>query len=97
LRQEVKPYKNPHTVISPGAVATELPNSVIDPDTGARIRKFYDAWSLWRRRSSTAAETTKLRSPWEDGLPRPHQAEWLGAPAGKVELAVYFREGRGRH
>jgi NADP-dependent 3-hydroxy acid dehydrogenase YdfG len=41
LRQEVKPYNVRTTVISPGAVATELPNSVTDPDAGARIRKFY--------------------------------------------------------
>jgi NADP-dependent 3-hydroxy acid dehydrogenase YdfG len=40
LRQEVKPYNIRTTVISPGAVATELPNSVTDPDAGARIRKF---------------------------------------------------------
>jgi len=41
LRQEVKPYNIRTTVISPGAVATELPNSVTDPTAAARIRKFY--------------------------------------------------------
>jgi NADP-dependent 3-hydroxy acid dehydrogenase YdfG len=41
LRQEVKPYNIRTTVISPGAVATELPSSVSDPDASARIRKFY--------------------------------------------------------
>ena len=41
LRQEVKPYNIRTTVISPGAVATELPNSVTDPDAAARIQKFY--------------------------------------------------------
>jgi NADP-dependent 3-hydroxy acid dehydrogenase YdfG len=41
LRQEVKPYNIRTTVISPGAVATELPDSVTDPDAGARVRKFY--------------------------------------------------------
>ncbi|MGA9869042.1 MAG: SDR family oxidoreductase [Acetobacteraceae bacterium] len=41
LRQEVTPYNIRTTVISPGAVATELPNSVTDPEAGARIRKFY--------------------------------------------------------
>jgi NADP-dependent 3-hydroxy acid dehydrogenase YdfG len=41
LRQEVKPYNIRTTVISPGAVATELPNSVTDPDSAARIHKFY--------------------------------------------------------
>jgi NADP-dependent 3-hydroxy acid dehydrogenase YdfG len=41
LRQEVKPYNIRTTVISPGAVATELPESVTDPDTAASIHKFY--------------------------------------------------------
>ena len=41
LRQEVKPYNIRTTVISPGAVATELPNSITDPDAGARIKTFY--------------------------------------------------------
>ncbi len=41
LRQEVKPYNIRTTVISPGAVATELPESVTDPDAAARIHKFY--------------------------------------------------------
>jgi NADP-dependent 3-hydroxy acid dehydrogenase YdfG len=40
LRQEVKPYNIRTTVISPGAVATELPNSVTDPNAAERIRKF---------------------------------------------------------
>lgn len=42
LRQEVKPYNIRTTVISPGAVATELPGSVTDPDAAERIRAFYD-------------------------------------------------------
>ena len=41
LRQEVKPYNIRTTVISPGAVATELPNSVTDPAAAERIKKFY--------------------------------------------------------
>jgi NADP-dependent 3-hydroxy acid dehydrogenase YdfG len=41
LRQEVKPYNIRTTIISPGAVATELPDSVSDPDAAARVRKFY--------------------------------------------------------
>jgi NADP-dependent 3-hydroxy acid dehydrogenase YdfG len=41
LRQEVKPYNIRTTVISPGAVATELPQSVTDPEAAERIRKFY--------------------------------------------------------
>jgi NADP-dependent 3-hydroxy acid dehydrogenase YdfG len=42
LRQEVKPYNIRTTVISPGAIGTELPNTVSDPDTAVRIRKFYE-------------------------------------------------------
>ena len=41
LRQEVKPYNIRTTVLSPGAVATELPNSVTDPSAAERIRQFY--------------------------------------------------------
>src|SRR6266699_2169055 len=40
LRQEVKPYNIRTTVISPGVVATELPNSVSDPEASERIHKF---------------------------------------------------------
>jgi NADP-dependent 3-hydroxy acid dehydrogenase YdfG len=43
LRQEVKPYNIRTTVISPGAVATELPNSVTEPDIAAYMRKAYEA------------------------------------------------------
>jgi NADP-dependent 3-hydroxy acid dehydrogenase YdfG len=46
LRQEVKPYGIRTTVISPGAVATELPDSVTDVDTAQRIRAFYDACAI---------------------------------------------------
>jgi len=42
LRQEVKPYNIRTTVISPGAVATELPNTVTDPAVAERIKKLYD-------------------------------------------------------
>ena len=41
LRQEVKPYNIRTTVISPGAVATELPDSVTEPDFSERVHKFY--------------------------------------------------------
>jgi NADP-dependent 3-hydroxy acid dehydrogenase YdfG len=42
LRQEVKPYNIRTTVISPGAVATELPNSVTEPDIAEKVRNFYE-------------------------------------------------------
>ncbi len=41
LRQEVKPWNIRTTVISPGAVATELPNTVTDPDAAERLHKYY--------------------------------------------------------
>ena len=41
LRQEVKPYNIRTTVISPGAVATELPNSLTEPDIAENFQKFY--------------------------------------------------------
>src|SRR2546421_12964819 len=40
LRQEVKPYNIRTTVISPGAVATELPNSITEPDVAQNTQKF---------------------------------------------------------
>lgn len=46
LRQEVKPYNIRTTVISPGAVATELPNSVTEPDIAENIRTFVQETAL---------------------------------------------------
>src|SRR5258706_14257866 len=43
LRIEVKPYNIRTTVISPGAVATELPNSITEPDIAANVRKSYES------------------------------------------------------
>lgn len=42
LRQEVKPYNIRTTVISPGAVATELPDSVTEPDIAENVKKLYE-------------------------------------------------------
>src|SRR5437870_1316273 len=46
LRQEAKPYNIRTTVISPGAVATELPNSVTEPDLAEGIHKYYDEFAI---------------------------------------------------
>lgn len=46
LRQEVKPYNIRTTVISPGAVATELPDSITETDVAAGIRDFYDKFAI---------------------------------------------------
>ena len=46
LRQEVKPYNIRTTVISPGAVATELPSSVTEPDVAQHVQKFYEAIAI---------------------------------------------------
>ncbi|MES1997982.1 MAG: SDR family NAD(P)-dependent oxidoreductase, partial [Pseudomonadota bacterium] len=42
LRQEVKPYNIRTTVISPGAIATELPNSITEADIADSVRKIYE-------------------------------------------------------
>ena len=42
LRQEVKPYNIRTTIISPGAVDTELPDTITDPGVAVAMRKFYD-------------------------------------------------------
>ena len=43
LRQEVKPYNIRTTIISPGAVQSDLPLSVTDPEMAVRIGEFYAA------------------------------------------------------
>ena len=42
LRQEVKPHNIRTTVISPGVVASELPNTVSDPAVAGRVHKLYE-------------------------------------------------------
>ncbi|SCX66013.1 SDR family oxidoreductase [Variovorax sp. EL159] len=46
LRQEVKPWNIRTTVISPGAVATELPASATEPDIADGMKAFYDATAI---------------------------------------------------
>jgi NADP-dependent 3-hydroxy acid dehydrogenase YdfG len=46
LRQEVKPYNIRSTIISPGAVATELPDSITEPDVAKGIRDFYEKYAI---------------------------------------------------
>jgi NADP-dependent 3-hydroxy acid dehydrogenase YdfG len=43
LRMEVKPYNIRTTVISPGAIATELPASITERDISDNLHKFYEA------------------------------------------------------
>ncbi len=42
LRQEVKPFNIRTTIISPGAVATELADHITDPEAQARVRAVYE-------------------------------------------------------
>jgi NADP-dependent 3-hydroxy acid dehydrogenase YdfG len=42
LRQEVKPYNIRTTIISPGAVATELTDSITESDVQAYMKKVYE-------------------------------------------------------
>ena len=46
LRQEVKPWNPRTTIISPGAVATELPNSVTEADVAKGIGQFYEEYAI---------------------------------------------------
>ncbi|MDI7773969.1 SDR family oxidoreductase [Asticcacaulis sp. EMRT-3] len=46
LRQEVKPYNIRSTIISPGAVDTELPASVTEADVAADVRERYSRWAI---------------------------------------------------
>jgi len=46
LRQEVKPYNIRTTVISPGAVATELPNTISDPELAKGMKDFYASTAI---------------------------------------------------
>src|SRR5438045_2418263 len=46
LRMEVKPYNIRTTVISPGALDTELPNSITEPDIREGVRKMMDEMAL---------------------------------------------------
>ena len=46
LRQEVKPYNIRTTVISPGAIATELPGSITEGDVQEAIQGFYEQYAI---------------------------------------------------
>jgi NADP-dependent 3-hydroxy acid dehydrogenase YdfG len=46
LRMEVKPYGIRTTVISPGAIATELPSHITDPGSAADIQNFYAGFAI---------------------------------------------------
>jgi NADP-dependent 3-hydroxy acid dehydrogenase YdfG len=46
LRQEVKPWNIRTTVISPGAVATELPGSITEPDVAKSMHEYYDRFAI---------------------------------------------------
>ena len=46
MRQEVRPYDIRTTIISPGAVETELPQSITDADGAKTVREFYDSVAI---------------------------------------------------
>nr|WP_183561549.1 SDR family oxidoreductase [Mucilaginibacter sp. SP1R1] len=46
LRQEVKPYNIRTTIISPGAVDTELPASATEQDVATGLKKFYEDYAI---------------------------------------------------
>ncbi len=46
LRQEVKSWNIRTTIISPGAVATELPQSITEADVAEGVADFYDEYAI---------------------------------------------------
>ncbi|WP_416424583.1 SDR family oxidoreductase [Pseudomonas sp. App30] len=46
LRQEVKPYDIRTTVISPGAIDTDLPASITEADIAGHIQSFYNEYAI---------------------------------------------------
>ncbi|MEK1898394.1 MAG: SDR family oxidoreductase [Rhizobium sp.] len=46
LRQEVKPYNIRTTIVSPGAVESELPQSVTEADVAVGIADFYERYAI---------------------------------------------------
>jgi NADP-dependent 3-hydroxy acid dehydrogenase YdfG len=46
LRQEVKPYNIRTTIISPGAVQSELPQSITEADVAAGVTDFYERYAI---------------------------------------------------
>jgi NADP-dependent 3-hydroxy acid dehydrogenase YdfG len=46
LRQEVKPYNIRTTIISPGAVQSELPQSITEADVAKGVQDFYEAYAI---------------------------------------------------
>jgi NADP-dependent 3-hydroxy acid dehydrogenase YdfG len=57
LRQEVKPYNIRTTVISPGAVATELPNTI----TELRLSAFAHSMTRWLFLPAPSRAPSRLR------------------------------------
>lgn len=46
FRQEVKPYNIRSTIISPGAVATDLPSTISEPDVAMGVKAFYEKFAI---------------------------------------------------
>jgi NADP-dependent 3-hydroxy acid dehydrogenase YdfG len=65
LRQEVKQYNIRTTVISPGAVASELPNTVSDPAVAGRIHQQYEEIAI-----------PPIRSPARSSSPSASRTTW---------------------
>jgi NADP-dependent 3-hydroxy acid dehydrogenase YdfG len=46
LREEVKPYNIRTTIISPGAIDTELPNTISEPDVAENFQQYYKKYAI---------------------------------------------------
>ena len=73
LRQEVKPYNIRTTVISPGVVATELPNTATEPDVerepGEDVRRARDSGRLVRAGGRVRDQPAGGRGHQRDPVP----------------------------
>ena len=102
LRMEVKPYNIRTTVLSPGAIATDLASSVTEPDVAKAVR---DAMEI-----ALPAETFATMVAFAMGQPddvdineillRPNRAGAVGRPAssdrGRLgDLSAFNRRGSG--
>jgi NADP-dependent 3-hydroxy acid dehydrogenase YdfG len=67
LRQHVMPDNLRTTVISPGAVSTERPNSITAPDVAENVRRLYEAWAI-PADSFARAVVFAMRQPQDVGI-----------------------------
>jgi NAD(P)-dependent dehydrogenase (short-subunit alcohol dehydrogenase family) len=89
LRQEVKPYNIRTTIISPGAVATELPNSITAASTSQAIHDLYKKYI----RSPPTASPAACSSPSQPAGGRGRERDPIQAYVAGIMTAAFARPG----